>query len=474
MSESPGQPRSPRSTAVARNGRVGPGQPPEKASALAPPRVPPHANPFDVSRPYAVVMSLALGLALLPGLGIGLLLVLIAGMRLPLAVAWPQLAQAHGQVQALGFVLLFIVAVGLQLFPRFLGTPLRHAPRAVWGAGGVALALVARMAGQPLEPGLARSVLLTIAVVGLPVGAIVAGSAFHGLARGRAASATAAEAWRRFAAVGGLALGCALALSIWAGLDLALGQLVVSPGLDEALVHLELAGFATCLVFGVSSRVFGRFLLLRTRPVFESRIPLLALAWGGGLLLVTLGWLLEPNWASWVRWAGALVELGVLGTWLWLIGLYAQPIRESGTPYVTNPTRRWIRLAFAFLVIGLALHVGLFGREALYGLPPSSTELSAARHALAQGFLLPLMVAMAARLLPIFSADVLKHRLRLEITVDLLLAGALVRVVAEVSGGYGPLAGPLVAAGGALGVAGFAMFAFGLGLSLRSLPGLRA
>jgi hypothetical protein len=220
--------------------------------------------------------------------------------------------------------------------------------------------------------------------------------------------------------------------------------------------------------------VFGRFLLLKTRPEFERRIPLLALGWGAGLLLVTFGWLLEPTWASWVRWAGALVELGVLGTWLWLIGLYAQPIRASGTPYVTNPTGRWIRLAFAFLVIGLALDVGLFGREALYGLPPSSTELSAARHALAQGFLLPLMVAMAARLLPIFSADVLKHRLRLEITVDLLLAGALVRVVAEVIGGYGPLAGPLVAAGGALGVAGFAMFAFGLVVSLRSLPGLRA
>jgi hypothetical protein len=471
VSESSGAAGPPLSTSLGRSDRGGPGQTPERA--LAAPLGPPHANPFDVSRPYAAVMSLALGLALLPGLGIGLLLVLIAGLRVPLAVAWPQLAQAHGQVQALGFTLLFIVAVGLQLFPRFLGTPPRNAPRAVWGAGGIALALGARLAGQPLEPGLARSMLLTVAAVGLPVGAIGVGSAFHGLTRGRASSATGAEAWRRFAALGGVALGCALALSVWAGVDLALGELVVSQGLDEALIHLEVAGFATCLVFGVSSRVFGRFLLLKTRPEFERRIPLLAVAWGAGLLLVTLGWLLQPTWASWVRWAGALVELGVLGTWVWLIGLYAPPVRASGTPYVTNPTRRWIRLAFAFLVLGLALDVGLFGREALYGLAPAATELSAARHALAQGFLLPLMVAMAARLLPIFSADVLRHRLRLEITVDLVLAGALVRVVAEVIGGYGPLAGPLVAMGGGLGVAGFALFAFGLGLSLRRLPGLR-
>jgi hypothetical protein len=77
------------------------------------------------------MMRLALGLALLPGLGTGLLLVLIVGARVPVVLAWPQLAQAHGQIQALGFALLFIIAVGLQLFPRFLGTPLRHADRAV-------------------------------------------------------------------------------------------------------------------------------------------------------------------------------------------------------------------------------------------------------------------------------------------------------------------------------------------------------
>ena len=69
-------------------------------------------------------LSLALGLA--PGLGTGLLLVLVAGAGFPVSIAWPQLAQAHGQVQALGYTLLFILAVGLQLFPRFLGAPLLH------------------------------------------------------------------------------------------------------------------------------------------------------------------------------------------------------------------------------------------------------------------------------------------------------------------------------------------------------------
>jgi hypothetical protein len=122
----------------------------------------------------------------------------------------------------------------------------------------------------------------------------------------------------------------------------------------------------------------------------------------------------------------------------------------------------------------MALHVRLFGREVIQGAPPWITELSAARHALGQGFLLPLMVAMAARLLPIFSADMLKHKLRLELTVDLLLLGAVVRVVAEAIGGYGTFSGPLIALGGTMGVIGFAIFAAGMWSSLGRLPKSRA
>ena len=426
---------------------------------------------FDVSGLYAATMRLALGLALLPGLGTGLLLVVVAGAHLPLAIAWPQLAQAHGQIQTLGFVLPFIVAVGLQLFPRFLGSPLTHAQRAAWGCNVLAVALVARLVGQPLAPSAARVALLALAAAGVPLGALLAGSAFHGLRRPTSVPSTAPSgAWRRFVLIGGLSLGVALGLSVWSALLLALGGQVVPVGLDEALIHLELAGFAMSLVFAIASRIFGRFLLLRTRPALEQRVPLLAILWAAGLLLVVLGWLLDVSWSAWLRWLGSLVELGVLVTWLWLVGLYGLPSRPSGTPYVTNPTRRWVRLAFAFLLFSVSLNVGLFGREALLGVPPSITELSAARHALGQGFLLPLMVAMAARLLPVVSAEAVKHRLRLEIIVDLLFAGALVRVGAEVIGGYSAETGPLVVLGGTLSILGFLLFAAGMWSSLGRLP----
>src|SRR5213078_1261811 len=118
--------------------------------------------------------------------------------------------------------------------------------------------------------------------------------------------------------------------------------------------HLELAGFATSLVLAVSSRVFGRFLLLRTRSSFELLVPRLAVGWAAGLLLVATGWLVGAAPGAWLRLVGSLLQLGVLLTWLILVGLYAAPSRPSGTPYVTNPTRRWIRIAFVLLVVALA------------------------------------------------------------------------------------------------------------------------
>lgn len=63
------------------------------------------------------------------------------------------------------------------------------------------------------------------------------------------------------------------------------------------------------------------------------------------------------------------------------------------------------------------------------------TELSPARHALVQGFLLVLMIATAVRLLPMLSADVLRRRWLPELAVALLVAGALLRVGAELLGG---------------------------------------
>jgi len=106
------------------------------------------------------------------------------------------------------------------------------------------------------------------------------------------------------------------------------------------------------------------------------------------------------------------------------------------------------------------------------GTPPSLTELSAARHALSQGFLLPLIVLMAARILPGYSGQMMRRPTELSAMMWMLLIGAAVRFVAELFGGYAVGWGALVALGGTLGVAAFIVFAVGLWRATVRVPAM--
>src|SRR5205085_8644181 len=133
----------------------------------------------------------------------------------------------------------------------------------------------------------------------------------------------------------------------------------------------------------------------------------------------------------------------------------------SGMPHVTDPTRRWARLAFALMLVAAAADFGLATAEAL-GYPPAFTALSAARHALAQGFLLPVIFVMAARILPGYSGYMLHRPRLLAALVWTTLSGATLRFGGAFLGGYAPAGGAVVALAGTLSVVAFVVFAIGL------------
>ncbi|MBV9578762.1 MAG: hypothetical protein JO057_09250 [Chloroflexi bacterium] len=72
--------------------------------------------------------------------------------------------------------------------------------------------------------------------------------------------------------------------------------------------------------------------------------------------------------------------------------------------------------------------------ESLGAATPTLTELSAARH-VAQGFQLPLIVLMAARILPGSSGQMMPQPRVLAATMWTLFTGAALRFVAEHFGG---------------------------------------
>jgi hypothetical protein len=217
------------------------------------------------------------------------------------------------------------------------------------------------------------------------------------------------------------------------------------------------------MVLAVAGRVFPRFLLLQPTRDWLLR-PALGF-WAAGSWGVPLVWLLLDGAAP-ARLVATLAQL--VGAVLYVVGLrlYEWPIRESGMPQITNPTRRWARTAFALLRAAAAANAGIAAAETL-GLPITSTEISAGRHLVAQGFLLPLIVLMAARILPGYSASMVHRTRLLAVLVWSLLAAAAVRGGAELVGGYAPGWGSAVALGGMVAAAAFVVFAVGLWRALR-------
>ena len=86
---------------------------------------------------------------------------------------------------------------------------------------------------------------------------------------------------------------------------------------------------------------------------------------------------------------------------------------------------------------------------------------------------MPVIIFMAARILPGYSGAMMAHPERLALLMWCLLIAALLRVSGELGGGYSPGWSEVIAAGGALGVGAFAVFAVGLWRA-TPMPGFQA
>jgi hypothetical protein len=125
-----------------------------------------------LAAPYRLLIRSSQALALAAGFSIGLYLIIGFGFGLPLSPSTPALMQVHGQVQSLGFVALFIMAVGVQLFPRFHSSRLDRPAQVSLGGLLLAFGIVLRVVGQPLLLQPTRDGLLRIALPPWAVGSL--------------------------------------------------------------------------------------------------------------------------------------------------------------------------------------------------------------------------------------------------------------------------------------------------------------
>jgi uncharacterized protein involved in response to NO len=430
------------------------------ASMTTPSRPIPRPSPAASVDPYPTLVRAALLLAWVPGFGLGLYLLL--GMILGWGIGgWLPLAQAHGHAQVFGFTALFVLGVGSKLFPRFLASPLDR-PRQVQLAGVlIGLGVGARFVLQPLVAVRARAAgLVTAGALELVGGLLVAVA----LARMARSSIQPRAIWQELAALALISLLFGYLLNLVASLVLAGGASIVPPSLDEALLHLGIYGFIVPVTLAVAVKIFPQFLLLGAPRAGVFR-PLI-LAYVVGTLLVVLGWLVQV-WvpelrtaAGWLHLGGWLATTSAVVAYVVALRLFEPGARPSGMPHITNPTRLWFRLAWVWLLVAVAMGLYFAVREVAEGAPANFVEASAQRHALTTGYLLPLLVGMAGRILPVFSGDMTRRPRVLAGMVWLLLIGAELRVAGQFLGGYGGLGTVPMAVGATLSFLGFAWFAW--------------
>ncbi len=363
---------------------------------------------FDDERAHRAFIAVSLGLAIFGGLGLAIALSVDAAQGFSFGSRWAALAQAHGHLQSVGFVGLFVIGMAFRLAPRFAGRP--PLPRAVVGGtlALVSVGVVARAIGQPLSDHAGYNWLM------------VTGG---WLELGGAALFGAAMLWvlaPRRGRMRGFALFFA-AGSVWFVVQAALGaswledavrhdRTVLGPPRDQLLLMLQFFGMHLMFVLGVATRALPTFFGRSPRP-----LPLVVAVWVLlqvaliGLLRAQLAWI-DGGERAWRAEGGAIVALSaglILG--VGLSGAWGRPVR-------LRPAARalgWmVELALGWLVVAAALY-GFFAIRALIasqGVP--AAEADAVRHLIGLGVLTLLIAAMAHIVLPEFATERLSGRTR--------------------------------------------------------------
>ena len=347
---------------------------------------------------------------------------------------------AHGQAQIDGWVGLFIMGFALQMFPpvwhaRLAGRRWRRVPLVTMLAGvvlrSVAMSLPLGASGPPLA--LAGSA-LQVAATTLFAGMLV-------LTYRR--SIERLQPWMGFVF---LAVACFVAQ---AGLDgWHTWRTMVAPDRDALLAQvatfqaplrdLQIHGLALCMILGVSQRFLPPFLGVPDTPARRGWIALGAIAVGLVLestLFVALRMTGDHRWAAGLFLGWVLLALGS--------GLVVLPWKLWRPAARNARSAAFIRLAYLWLGISLAMLLLLPVYQAISGLPFSHAYYGAIRHAVTVGFVSQMIIGVSTLVVPLSPRTA-----TLRPTLLLINLGCFLRVSLQVASDWTPHAFHLIGASG--------------------------
>jgi NnrS protein len=367
---------------------------------------------------------------------------------------------AHGQAQIDGWVGLFIMGFALQMFPpvwhaRLSGRRWRLLPLATMVAGVVLRSVAMTLSLGPSGPALALagSALQVFAV------ALFAGMLWMTFRR----SLERIEPWMGFVF---LAAGCFVAQALFDGWHTwrtlrapSRGELLAQVAIFQApLRNLQVHGLALCVILGVSQRFLPPFLGIPPTPAGRSWIGLWAIGLGLALesiLFIALRLTGDHWWAAGMYLGWILLAFGsVVVVWPWR--LWRAPPRNARSA-------AFIRLAYAWLGISLAMLLLLPAHQAASGLPFSHAYYGAIRHAVTVGFVSQMIVGVSTLVVPLSPRSA-----TLRPVLVLLNLGCFLRVSLQVASDWSPLAFRVIGVSGLLELTALLLWA---GVLWRGLVG---
>lgn len=376
---------------------------------------------------------------------------------------------AHGHAQIFGWVGLFIMGFAYQAFPRFWQTELvkPNLAVAVFGlmVAGLAIRVVTLMFGGSVAEH------LWIGRLGLAGGVmqVIATSVFMAqLVATFRRSIAAFEPWILYIF---LAMGWFIVqtvFSVWHGWNMGMAptreaMLHYVSTYQPALRDMQVYGLSVMMILGVSQRLFPPFLGVRATPVKRAWIAagLLTVATVAQVTMyITFRLTGQTGWAA-----------GLVGAWVLLtigVAMVALPWRLWQTPPNENRSIKFVRIAYLWLAVALAMLLLMPLYQWISGLMFSHAYYGAIRHAITVGFISMMIVGVAAKVVPTLNGVDTYSISPLWGPFILLNVGCLLRVVFQVGTDWHDSAFRLVGVSSLLEVAALTWWAVHLaGIILR-------
>jgi hypothetical protein len=407
---------------------------------------------------YVWYVATALMVELVGGPAIGALMYLARSGLLPSHL--PELVQAHGSLQLLGWAGLFVAGMAQRLVPRLAGRPpVRTAalPLLVLLAGGAVLRAVGQAVGT--APGgtvaLAGSLLSAAGMIGVAVVLAASLRKRHSPMAGWVVLAWSGCAWWGVWAI----------LEAWGGVLGASNAGLVPAWFDEPAVLVVTLGGIGSFIWAIQSRMVPIFFGRKQPTLGALAGP--AVLYNLGLLVILLTLVMTAAGRG-VGPDGSIVSAGLGLVGVGVIWLAAAAGAVTGAPHrlraASRPLARFVVSADRWAVVAGVMWIAALTGPLIYQGAPRRNFTDAALHAYGTGVITMLIAGMVQMVAPVFARARIEARPPglVERSVWPLLWGATAaRVAAALAGGYagGDAFTVLAALSGVLGWAGLAALA---------------